>query len=821
MQFGILAFVAGVWLLQQQAQLPVLTGWLMLAPLALAAGYCRLPWLRRVLFIAAWMGAGFLWAASFAHVRLADELPTHWEGRDIRLIGVVAALPEEGERGQRFTLDVETLLTLDAKVPRRIQLTWYATGFGGKTVAPVPTVHAGERWRLTVRLKRPHGNANPHGFDYEAWALERNIRAGGYVRTDEGNLRLAARVYRPAYLIEVVRETLARRFQSVLAGRPYVGVLQALAIGEQKAISPMQWQIFQRTGVTHLMSISGLHVTMLSGLMFSLVYGFWRRIPALALRFPARKAAALGGVLAALGYAWLAGFGVPTQRTLFMLATVASALWMGRTGTPSRVLCTALFVVLLFDPWAVLAPGFWLSFGAVAAIFFASAGRLRPVHWLHTWGITQWAVTLALIPTTLLLFQQVSLISPLANAFAIPVISLVVTPLTLLGVMLPFDLLLLATHEILGGCMAALEVMSRLPDAVWQQHAPQPWTVAAALLGIAWMLLPRGLPARWLGLCAMFPLFLVLPEPPQKGELWISVLDVGQGLAVVAQTHHHALLFDSGSRFTRESDSGNRIVVPYLRASGIKKLDGMIVSHDDIDHSGGALSVMQAMPVAWLASPLPAGHEITMQSRRVLPCHAGQSWEWDGVRFDMLHPSLESYHDARVKDNDRSCVLRIASRHGSVLLPADIEQRSEREIVARNPDMLSSDLLIAPHHGSGTSSTADFISRIRPSFVVFTAGYRNRFGHPRRDVVERYQATGAEMFRSDRDGATLFRFGQDGTYVRTWRESQRRYWHSFPAAGDIQKSAYDIYIPGKSSKNGASGMTGTGGETQALVTKRQ
>jgi competence protein ComEC len=781
MRLGILAFVAGVWLLQQQAQLPALTGWLALALLMLAAGLCRWPWLRRGLSVAAWIGAGFLWAASFAHVRLADELPPHWEGRDIRLVGVVAALPEMGERGQRFTLDVETLLTPDAQAPRRIQLTWYDTGFGGKAITPVPTVHAGERWRLTVRLKRPHGNANPYGFDYEAWALERNIRAGGYVRTDGGNIRLAARVYRPAYLVEAARESLADRFRRVLAGQPYGGVLQALAIGEQKAISAAQWQIFQHTGVTHLMSISGLHVTMLSGLMFALVHGFWRRIPALALRLPARKAAALGGVAAALFYAWLAGFGVPTQRTLFMLATVALALWMGRAATPSRVLCAALFVVLLFDPWAVMAPGFWLSFGAVAAIFFVSAGRLRPLHWLRGWGVTQWAVTLALVPATLLLFQQVSLISPLANAFAIPVISLLVTPLTLLGAVLPFDFVLLAAHEVLSWCMTALEAASRLPDAVWQQHAPQPWTVAAALLGILWMLLPRGFPVRWLGLCGMFPLFLVTQETPKEGELWVSVLDVGQGLAVVAQTRHHALLFDSGSRFTRDSDSGSRIVAPFLRATGVQKLAGMIVSHDDIDHSGGAISVMQAMPVAWLASPLPAGHEIVAQARRAVPCHAGQSWEWDSVRFDMLHPLPASLQDERLKDNDRSCVLKITSRHGSVLLPADIEQRSEREMLARIPEKLPSDLLIAPHHGSRTSSTADFIARVHPAYVVFTAGYRNRFGHPRREVAERYQGIGAQLFRSDRDGAVLFRFGQGGIHVQEWRQLQRRYWHSPPA----------------------------------------
>jgi len=776
MQVNILAFVAGVWLLQQQAALPAPMWWLAVALPLIVGWLCRAPSLRRLLYVVAWAGAGFLWAATLAHHRLSDELPQHWEGRDIRLVGVVAGLPSEGERGQRFTFDVEKVLTPDATVPRHIQLTWYAAGFGGKEIAAPPVVHAGERWRLTVRLKRPHGNANPHGFDFEAWALERNLRAGGYVRTEESNSRLDERVYHPAYLIEAAREAVARRFQAVLGERPYAGVLKALAVGEQNAISQTQWQIFQRTGVTHLMSISGLHVTMLAGLAFVLVYAAWRRIPALVLRLPARKAAALAGVLAALAYAWLSGFGVPTQRTLYMLGTVAAALWLGRSGSATRVLSIALLIVLLFDPWAVLAPGFWLSFGAVAAIFYVSAGRLRRPHWLREWGITQWAVSLGLVPGLLLLFQQVSLISPLANAFAIPAISLVVTPLTLLGAVLPFDWLLLVAHELTAWCMALLEALSHLPDAVWQQHAPQPWAVLAALLGILWMLLPRGVPVRWLGASGMLPLFLALPPQPQEGELWLSVLDVGQGLAVVAQTRRHALLFDTGTRFNHDSDSGNRIVVPYLRAAGIKRLDGLIVSHDDIDHSGGALSVLQALPVAWLASPLPAGHVVAAQARRSLPCHAGQFWQWDGVGFEVLHPSRESYSDERIKDNDRGCVLKITSRYGSVLLPADVEQRSEQEMLARTPDKLAADLLIAPHHGSRTSSGEDFIVRAHPAKVVFTVGYRNRFGHPKPDVVERYRDAGAVLYRSDRDGALLFRFGSDGMKATVWRESSPRYW---------------------------------------------
>lgn len=776
MRTNILAFAAGIWLLQQQAALPGVIWWLVLAPLAWAALRCPDGLGRRLLLAAGWCGGGFLWAATFAQVRLADELPRHWEGADVRVIGVVAALPSATERGWRFTFDVEKVLTPGAVIPLHIQLSWYDEGLTGKD-APVlpPVIHAGERWRLMVRLKRPHGTANPHGFDFEAWALERNLRALGYVRGDGDNLRLAARVWRPAYLVEAAREAVARRFDAVLGERPYAGVLKALAVGEQNAISPSQWQVFQRTGVTHLMSISGIHVTMLAGLAFALVQALWRRSPMLALRLPARKAAVLAGLAAALGYAWLSGNGVPTQRTLYMLAVIAAALWLGRIAQPTRVLAAALLVVLLFDPWAVLSPGLWLSFGAVAAIFLVSVGRLHRPHWLREWGLTQWAVTLGLAPALLLLFQQVSLISPVANAFAIPVVSLLVTPLTLLGALLPVDVVLLAAHQAMAWCMWALEGLSRLPDAVWEQHAPPSWTVAAALAGVFWLLLPRGFPARWLGCLAVLPLFLVAPAGPLAGELWLTVLDVGQGLAVLVRTQHHALLFDAGPRYTSDSDAGSRIVVPYLRAAGVKRLDGLVVSHDDSDHNGGAGAVLQALPVDWLASSLPGGHPLRAVVRRDLRCYAGQAWEWDGVRFTVLNPSLQSYGIVRIKDNDRGCTLKISSRYGSVLLPADIEAKVERELLAQGV-ALRAEVLVAGHHGSKTSSTEEFVAAVRPDTVVFTAGYRNRFGHPHPEVVARFRAHRATLRRSDRDGALDFRFGEGGVAVTAWREQEIRYW---------------------------------------------
>jgi competence protein ComEC len=304
----------------------------------------------------------------------------------------------------------------------------------------------------------------------------------------------------------------------------------------------------------------------------------------LALRVPARKVATLAGVLVAGAYTLLAGFAVPTQRTFYMLAVIAIALWSGRVVSISLLLCWALLAVILLDPWAVLAPGFWLSFGAVALLVYAGAGRIAERHWLREAVHTQWVVTLGLTPMLLALFQQVSVVSSLANAFAIPLISLLVTPLTLLGAVFPLDIILLAAHAVMAGCMALLEACARLPMAVWQQHAPPAWTVLLAKSGVAWMLLPRGFPLRWLGVAALAPMFLLLPVPLLPGELRVAVLDVGQGLAVVVQTARHALLYDTGPRYSEEADSGNRIILPYLRGAGISRLDGLVVSHDDNDH---------------------------------------------------------------------------------------------------------------------------------------------------------------------------------------------------------------------------------------------
>jgi len=792
MRIFVLAFAGGVWLLQQQAVLPP-AAWLAVFGAAAMALLALGLWFRRsgeaigagiglagsrhiaaALLIAPGAVLGFVWAAGFAQLRMADELAAAIEGRDVELVGVVAGLPQALERGVRFEFAVEEVLP---GVPSHVSLAWYRgpDAADDETSSLIP-VRAGERWRFTARLKRPHGNANPHGFDYEAWLLERGIRATGYVRPHSAE-RLAAQVWRPAYVVEMLREGIRDKFRAALPDAPYAGILIALAVGDQQAIDADLWQTFARTGITHLMSISGLHVTMFAALAYAVVNWLWRRSATLPLRLPAQHAAALGGLLAAFCYCVLAGFAVPAQRTLYMLGVVAAAHIWGREVAASRVLSLALLLVLLLDPWAVLAAGFWLSFGAVALLFHIGSGRLGTVHWLAEWGRAQWAVTLGMLPALLALFQQFSLVSPLANALAIPLVSFVITPLALAGALPWFDPLLSLAHLVTAWLMAFIEWLGALPLAMWQQAAPPPWAVLLALAGGIWLLLPRGFPARWLGLLAFLPLLTVAPARPVAGAVEITVLDVGQGLAVHVQTAAHDLLFDAGPAFSADADSGNRIIAPYLRAIGVRALDMLVISHADKDHEGGAASVLAALPVALMKSSLPFEHALSAQPVAHQPCADGDSWIWDGVRFEMLHPGAEPLTR---KTNDVSCVLRVTAGGQSMLLTSDIEAASEDALLTRHPGDLAAAAMTVPHHGSRTSSTSAFIAAVAARDVIFPVGYRNRFGHPKEDVVARYVQSGARLHRTDADGAVSIGLSAAGVTLRHERDMRRRYWHAPP-----------------------------------------
>ena len=775
-----------------------------------------LPLRSTALIAAAAFLLGFAWAGATAHWRLHDALPSEWEGRDIEVTGVIASLPQPFERGVRFEFEVESRLTPGAVVPRHLLLAWYG-GFGGDEIKTVAPVHAGERWRLTVRLRKPHGNANPHGFDYEAWLLERGVRATGYVRPARGgrdagtalgaqagtsNVLLEPFVWSISTAVDRTREIIRARLLAALDDAPYAGVIVALAVGDQRAIDSADWALFARTGVSHLMSISGLHVTMIASLGAWLVFALWRRSERLTLWLPAPKAAAAAGALTALLYCLLAGWGVPAQRTLYMVLVAAWALWRGWFGAGSRVLAIALGVVCVLDPWAPLSAGFWLSFGAVALLLLA--GNTRHVsgagvgtsgsaaygsaagnaaaqrsHWLFTALRAQLAITLGLTPLTLALFGQVSLAGPLANALAIPVVSFIVTPLALAAAVAPFDAVAVLAHWVTECLMAYLEWLNGFEWAVWQRAEPPLWAVLLAVLGACWCLIPWPLAWRAQGVVWMMPLVLLPAPKPAAGDLWLTVLDVGQGLAMVARTRTHTLLYDSGPRYSPDADSGNRVVVPFLRGAGVNRLDGMVITHDDMDHSGGALSVLRAVPAGWLSSPLRAGHPLRQSGLEHHSCAAGQRWEWDGVRFEMLHPRAADHAaDYAVKrDNAMSCVLRISAQGRSALLTADIEADVEA-LLATSGAPLRSEVMIAPHHGSKTSSTAPFLAAVTPQTIVIPVGYRNRFRHPAPEVLERYRDSGARVLRTDTHGAVTLRFTAAGMEAEAWRERRARYWHA-------------------------------------------
>ncbi len=773
MTAAALAFACGVLALQLLPELPDAT-WI-----ALALPAAALAALRRRWAVGAAATIGFCWTLGAAHLRLAERLAPELEGRDLVVVGVVASLPAEAQRSVRFVFEPEEA---QVPLPSRVLVSWYRSPLyqpdGAALAGPLAP---GSRWRLTLRLKRPHGNLNPHGFDYEAWLFERGIGATGYVRQ-------GARIVPPFFLgwrnsaadrIEQARAAVRERFRRVLGATPAAGVLAALAIGDQRSISNEEWRLFAATGVTHLMSISGLHVTLVSGLAGWLAASFWRRVPTLALALAARRVGALVAIAAALGYTLLSGFAVPAQRTFWMVTVAALALASGQIASPARTLALAAAAVLAWDPWAVLAPGFWLSFGAVALIFHAAATAYRAEWRLAQWVRVQWTITAGLAPATLFLFGQVSLVGPLANAVAIPLVSVLITPLALAAALLPLDALLACAAWLVAGLLQFLEWCASLPLALWTGAAPPLAASAVAVAGALWLAAPRGVPWRPLGAALMAPAFAWPPPAPSAGEAWITVLDAGQGLAVLVRTEHRALLYDAGPAYGAESDAGERVVLPYLRAQGIERLDALVLTHDDLDHVGGAASVLAALEVDRLLHSLPAASPLPALAASAARCADGQAWTLDGVRFEILHPSPQVAFGR--KSNDLGCVLRVSAQGGAMLLTADIDRGAEAALVSRAGDRLRADVLLVPHHGSRSSSSAALIEAVAPQVAVVAVGYRNRFGHPAPEVLERYARSGVALRRTDLEGALTVRLGVHGVAIEAERERRRRYWHDRPA----------------------------------------
>jgi competence protein ComEC len=724
---------------------------------------------------------GFLWALFRADLLLSQELPLALEGQDLLLDGTVVSIPNIQDHSLRFVFAPERLLFKGQvrDFPKRIRLSWYQD--------PPSRLKVGDRWQLTVRLKRPRGFMNPGGFDYEGWLFRQGFRATGYVRSAAANHFIESHWY--YYPVDRARQYLLERINTALPESPQRGLIQALTLGKESDITPQQWQVLERTGTIHLVSISGLHISLLAGMAYFLGRRLWSLRAANILALPAHQAAAIGAIISALCYAALAGFSIPTQRALIMVGLVMLAVLVKRPIHTSHALALALLLVLAWDPLSVLASGFWLSFGAVAMLIMGIA-EFRPSprpeaislgtiscyigRFWRQWGKAQWIVAIGLAPLLLYQFQRLSLVAPLTNLVAIPWVEFLVVPLLLLGTLFLIPLPLVGTalisfaDHLLALLWGFLTWCANLPIAQWEQHSPPLWALFSAIFGSLLVLAPRGLPGRWLGMVALLPLFLLPQTRPAYGALWFTLLDVGQGLAAVARTRYHTLVFDAGPRYSTRFNTGEAVVAPFLRSQGIDYIDILVVSHGDNDHLGGVKGLLRHMPTKQILTSVPE----QLSWAQPKPCARGQHWRWDGIDFRILHPQSAIGHG-----NNHSCVLLITSGEQRILIAADIERPAEQTLLTINAHELSAAILVAPHHGSLTSSSPAFVAAVNPEHVLFSVGYRNRWGFPKTTVVERYLSHGAKGWDTAHYGAITFHLGQGPLgEPETFRQYNRHYW---------------------------------------------
>lgn len=800
-QGALLGAVAGAAL---QVRQPQLWPWPVYAALGAPAGGLAwaaarpgpLRWRKASVWLAAALAVFALTGLRAAH-HAAQAFDPALEGQDVVVTGIVAAMPQPIETGLRLRLAVESATRggMPVHLPALIDLGWYhgvhaeEPGTAQWQRQPLP-LRAGERWRMVVRLKSPHGARNPHGFDYELWLWEQGVQATGYVRASPREvppLRVGSTWRYPVERIrqsvrDAIIEHLAPDATDAAAARR-AGVVAALVTGDQRAIDRADWEVFRATGVAHLMSISGLHITLFAWLAAAVVRQLWCRSRRLCLVVPAPSAALVCGVVLAALYALFSGWGLPAQRTVMMLASVGLLRLAGRRWPWPQVWLLACAVVVVPDPWALLQPGFWLSFVAVAVLFatdvVADGGRQKGVggHFLSMLR-EQWVVTLALTPLGLLLFGQVSLVGLLANLVAIPWVTLVVTPLAFAGVLwAPLWLVAGAGVQVL---LLPLEGLAALPWALLSLPVAQLWVGAVGIAG--GVLLAQRWPwqMRLLGLPLLLPVLLWQVPRPAVGQFELLAADVGQGNAVLVRTATRTLLYDAGPRYSRVSDAGARVLVPLLRALG-ERVDVLMLSHRDSDHTGGAAAVRARYPEALLTGSI-AGDPVLQRLGAVRPCLAGQRWQWDGVTFEVLHPMPAEADAVRTPHNNAlSCVLRVAAVDGTAaLLPGDIEVAQEHALVARAAP-LAADVLLLPHHGSKTSSSEPFLGAVRPRTALVQAAYRSRYGHPAPEVLERLERRGIAVVESARCGAALWSSVAPGR-VRCERDENPRYWaHQLPA----------------------------------------
>lgn len=748
----------------------------------------------------------------------ARQLRVSEVGVDTRIVVQVTSVPQRDARRLRFDAEVIECRSCTRPLgPRRLQLSWY-----GATAR----LHAGERWLLSVRLKPMVGLRNPGGFDRVQWAIANDIHARGYVRNDPPAERLSAA---NAFDSAAVRGALANRLTALDSANESLALVQALTLGIRHDVDSAVWDILRQTGTAHLLAISGLHITLLAGWAYvatrALAGLLLNRIQRPASRLgelDPRSIALLASLLVALVYAVLAGFGLPAQRAVIMLAVWVLASLRFRALGASGGLCLALLAVLLHNPLSVLGVGFWLSFGTVATLFYLHHGHQRAALtqrtdesdrpffqrlWQKCRGLpavfgTHVLLGLLLLPVTAWFFQSGSLVAPLANLLAVPWVGVVVVPLSfvtlLMSLVWPWlaEICLLLAQGSIEWLLATLDWLVNHLSGAMTLAMPSAMVTLLCFFGLLLMLSPRGLGLRWLGLPMLAPaLVFNLHQSPLRG-FETHVLDVGQGLAVLVFSEQQTLLFDTGGKVSSELSMFEAVVMPFLLSKGRRHIDTLVVSHGDEDHSFGVSDVLERFPDIRLISSAP------LPDTRWLPdypapssgdhpghgaeaCQAGMQWHDGDTVFSMLHPATD---DAGSK-NDRSCVLLIHHGAGRVLLTGDIEASAEAMIAHRLQSLsttrndgepaLSVNLMVVPHHGSRTSSTLRFLAAVRPEQVVFPAGYGNRYGFPHVDVQSRYLALGVTPFTTGTEGAVSFSFGRSGVDQppSSWWHSHRRFWH--------------------------------------------
>lgn len=725
---------------------------------------------RRAVLLGAVFAAGFAWAGLSATLALTERLDPLLEDRVIAVGGTVATFPRAVGENLRFELHTAPDRTApDGRaLPRRVEVTWT-----GAASAP----RLGDWCELRLRLRRPRGLASPGVASRERDYAARGLGASGWVVAHPSNL--CADIGPPGSLSRL-RVALAARLDDAVPSREAAAVLRALAVADRGGLGEAQWRVMRVTGTGHLLAVSGLHVSLVAAWVFAAVRLFAGAAWCRDQRYAAIRAAWVGAACAAFLYAALAGFGVPVRRAAIMVAIAALAACRGRRVLSAANLSIAAIVVATLDPLVLVSGGFWLSFCAAGLLIGLAAGRrARPTGLLHRWRLHV-ALAVGLAPLTALLFGEVSVSAPLANLLAVPACALLVVPLTLAGaVFAPISetaaalawntaanawLALWLGLEALAAMIGAWPVAGRL-------HAAG---AAVCLAGLALTALPRGTPGRALGMLLILSALLPRSAPLAEGEFRMRVLDVGQGLAVLVTTRHHALLYDAGPRWWSSGrDAGEVVVLPALGAAGITSLDRLIVSHADSDHAGGAPSVLAGVRVGALsvADVVQAPEHARAPPR---PCHAGERWHWDAVSFALLHPRAGDDGSR----NDRSCVLVVAGAGGRALLPGDVEAGAERRLVERYGAALEADVLIVPHHGSATSSHPAFVRTVRPRLAIVSAGYRNRFGQPAPAVVSRYRDIGSAVLDTARAGTIEVTVGREGLGIDTWRRRRAGFWNA-------------------------------------------